>query len=94
MKKDYNNTNRGALFYNDRKTTDNHPDRTGTINIDGVEYWLSAWDKEGQKGPYISLSVKRKEPHHQSAGKASGGSGEPREAPDPQADDPDDDIPF
>lgn len=58
----YDDTNRGALFKNDRKEADNHPDYKGKINIDGVDYWLSAWiktDKSGAK--YMSLSPQRKD---------------------------------
>lgn len=43
-----------SLFKNDRKTTDTHPDYTGTILIEGKEYWISGWRKEGKKGVYIS----------------------------------------
>lgn len=57
----YDNTNRGVLFKNDRKETDNHPSYKGSINVDGVEYWLSAWVKEGAKGKFFSLSVSPKE---------------------------------
>ena len=41
--------NSGILFKNDRKTESKHPDYNGSITVDGVEYWLSAWIKEGQK---------------------------------------------
>lgn len=58
---EYDNTNRGALFKNDRKETDNHPDYTGTINVGGHDYWLSAWIKDGRSGKFMSLSVKQKE---------------------------------
>jgi hypothetical protein len=53
---------RGSLFANNRKEADSHPDLTGTIKIDGTEYWLSAWKQESAKGvKYLSLSVKAKE---------------------------------
>lgn len=53
--------NSGAMFVNDRKEADNHPDRRGDALIDGVEYWVSGWVKEGKKGKWLSLSFKRKD---------------------------------
>ena len=61
MSKEYDNTNRGALFKNTRREKDSHPEYNGTINVDGVDYWLSAWVKDGQKGKFFSLSVKAKD---------------------------------
>jgi hypothetical protein len=58
MSQQYDNTNRGVLFKNDRKESDNHPDYTGKIDVDGDEYWLSAWIKTGKKGKFMSLSIK------------------------------------
>ena len=59
----YDNNNRGAVWKNDRKTTDKHPDFNGAITIDGKEYWLSAWrgDKQNPKSPVLSFSVQPKE---------------------------------
>lgn len=48
----------GALFVNDRKEADNHPDRTGYVIIGGVEYRLSGWLKNSQRGQFLSLAVK------------------------------------
>lgn len=53
--------NTGSLFKNDRREKDSHPHATGSATIDGVEYWVSAWTKEGQKGRWQSLSFQRKE---------------------------------
>lgn len=54
--------NSGAIFKNDRREKDTHPDRTGTAMIDGVEYWVSGWLKEDRGGnPFLSLAFKRKE---------------------------------
>ncbi len=60
---DYDNTNRGVLFVNDRKEPgSNKPDRTGTLNVDGVEYFLDGWIKKSQSGvSFLSVSVKRKD---------------------------------
>lgn len=63
MSKQYDETNRGILSRNDRKEQPTHPDMKGTINVDGVEYWLSGWTqtrKDGS-GKFLSLSVKRKD---------------------------------
>lgn len=57
----YDNTNRGAIFKNDRKEKDKHPDYKGSVNADGVEYWVSAWIKEGKKGKFFSLSLTQKQ---------------------------------
>jgi hypothetical protein len=54
----YDNTNRGVLFTNNKKTKENSPDRTGTINIEGKEYKLAGWLKTSSKGAaFLSLSV-------------------------------------
>jgi uncharacterized protein (DUF736 family) len=59
---DYDNTNSGALFANADRKTDKHPNARGTLNVDGVEYWISAWTKTSKKGDkYQSLSVQRKD---------------------------------
>ena len=60
----YDNTNRGSIWKNDKKQTENHPDFTGSLDVDGVEYWVSAWKrKEGAnpKAPPLSFSIKRKD---------------------------------
>lgn len=51
----------GSLFKNENKTSDNHPNARGELMIDGVLYEVAAWTKQGSKGPFQSLSVKRKE---------------------------------
>ena len=60
----YDNKNRGSIWKNEKKEQDTHPDFTGTLNVEGVEYWVSAWKrKEGAspKAPALSFSVKPKE---------------------------------
>ena len=53
--------NSGVLFKNDKREKDTHPNATGQATIDGVEYWVSAWTKEGKNGKFQSLAFKRKE---------------------------------
>ncbi len=49
--------NSGVLFKNDKKDTEKHPDYKGNIMVDGQEYWLSAWIKEGKTGKFMGLAV-------------------------------------
>ena len=53
--------NTGSLFKNDRREKDTHPNATGTALIGGVEYWVSAWTKEGKNGKFQSLAFRKKE---------------------------------
>ena len=84
MSNTYDNTNKGILGRNDRKTLDTHPDHTGSINIDGKDYWLSGWIKERKdgSGKFFSLTAKPKDGASATA------------APRPAPADLDDDIPF
>lgn len=59
--KQFDNTNRGILFENDRKRGDKDPDYKGSINVDGREYWLSGWEKDTKRGPALSLSIQPKQ---------------------------------
>lgn len=51
----------GSLFKNDKREKDTHPNMQGTCLINGSEYYISAWTKEGAKGKWISLAFKRKD---------------------------------
>jgi hypothetical protein len=53
--------NSGVLFTNDKKETDKHPHYKGNITVDGKDYWLSAWVKEGKSGKFMGLAVSPKE---------------------------------
>ena len=50
--------NSGALFTNDKREKETHPHYQGKATINGVEYYVSAWVKEGAKGKFQSLSFK------------------------------------
>lgn len=76
--------NGGILFKNDRKEKDTHPDMKGFLDVGGVEYEIAAWSRTGQKGKFLSLSVKPKQER-----------AEPRRpAERPRAEVDDDDLPF
>jgi hypothetical protein len=53
--------NSGSVWVNDRKTADNHPDRTGSAKINGEDFWVHGWLKKTKDGkPYLSLAFKKK----------------------------------
>jgi hypothetical protein len=64
MVEKFDDTNRGVLFNErDRKATEKDRDYSGKINIEGREFWLSAWIKTSKKGTkFLSLSAKAMEP--------------------------------
>lgn len=54
--------NSGSVFPNEKKEKDSHPDWQGSCVIDGVEYWVSEWNKVAESGrKWKSLAFKRKE---------------------------------
>lgn len=89
----YDNTNKGALFKNDRQTNDRQPNLKGFMNVDGVEYWVSGWTKTVQNGPragekMVSFTFEPKEDNPPAQPSSQQGN-----QPEP-IDDFDDDIPF
>jgi hypothetical protein len=78
----YDNTNSGALFRNNDKEKENDRDYSGTLDVDGVEYWLSGWVRTSKKSGAKFLSLKVKPKNAQAKKSAAG------------ADDFDDDAPF
>lgn len=52
--------NSGTLSRNTKKVTFQQPDHRGQAIIGGVEYWISAWVKEGEFGRFFSLAFQPK----------------------------------
>lgn len=90
----YDNNNSGMLARNERKQKDTHPDYSGSCEVDGVEYWISAWINTGKAGgkmegkKYFSIKFNRKD-----AARSTGSAPSRRES-SAGFDDMDDDIPF
>lgn len=102
MTKQWDNNNTGVLFLNDKQGNDKRPDWRGSIEVAGVNYWISGWNKESRDGDQlISLKVEQKQPRD-----AGGAKGPPARTSVPRGDqratderaqsaaDYDDDIPF
>lgn len=59
----YDNTNQGAIWKNKKKEKQTHPDFTGQINVNGVEYWLNGWLRGAdakQDAPAMKFTVRPK----------------------------------
>ena len=88
----YDNTNRGALWKNPDKDTEKHPDFKGSLNVNGVEFWVAGWKrKEGANpsAPALSFKIEEKEQRNQTP------PGAPQPAQQPVPDEIfNDDIPF
>ena len=53
--------NSGVLFKSDKRDNERAPHYKGNITVDGKDYWLSAWIKDGKSGKFMGLAVSPKE---------------------------------
>jgi len=64
--------NTGAIFKNDKKTSENHPDYKGKVNVNGEVMEVALWLKESKSGlkyfscafsePYVKPTENTKQP--------------------------------
>ena len=81
--------NTGSLFQNKEKRSENFPDYSGSLNIDGRDWWISGWKKTSKDGKtFLSLSIKPKD------GTASRPEPERKQEFGGGSPDLDDDVPF
>jgi hypothetical protein len=68
----YDDRDRGALFRNSKKESDNQPDYTGSLNVNGSDFWISGWINTSKAGSkYMSLAIRSKDaPTDRKSGKA------------------------
>ena len=59
---EYDNNNSGVLFRNAKKENEKQPDYTGSVDIEGTEYWLSGWKRtaKGSGNTFISIKLQDK----------------------------------
>ena len=59
---EYDNTNKGSLFKNNKEGNEKRPDYKGSLNVGGVDYYVSSWiqtaKSSGEK--YMSLKIEPK----------------------------------
>ena len=94
---DFDRTNRGSIWKNEKKTTDGHPDFTGSYTSEsGIEFWVSAWkrkDGANPKAPALTFSMKPKDATKRADPISSGRHLPPKKSIIPD-DDMDEEIPF
>ena len=59
---EYDNRNTFTLFVNDKKGNEKAPDRSGTLNVDGVEYYIDGWIRKGKSGHSSPARLSRSAP--------------------------------
>jgi hypothetical protein len=60
----FDNRNRGAIWRNKNKESAEQPDLTGKLDVEGREFWVSAWKrKEGASAtsPALTFRIKPNE---------------------------------
>jgi hypothetical protein len=62
MSTQFDNTNSGAIFKNDKKT-EMQPDYKGKINVDGKDKEIALWIKTSKDGSKTFFSAKISEPY-------------------------------
>jgi hypothetical protein len=53
----YDNTNSGVLFKNDKKGNEKAPDYKGKVNVNGKDLEIAGWIREGKTGQFLSIKV-------------------------------------
>lgn len=53
----FNDLNTGILGSNSFKKAENHPDVRGRINVEGIWYWVSGWNKKAGNTEFTSLAL-------------------------------------
>jgi hypothetical protein len=44
-------TNRGAIWKNEKRAKETDADFTGSLDIDGKQYWVNAWKRSPDAAP-------------------------------------------
>jgi len=57
----------GILFPNDRKSTEKQPDLKGSVTVNGQEFYVSGWKKQGARGEFVSLALTPKSEQREAA---------------------------
>lgn len=91
----YDNTNRGSIWKNKKKREGKQDaDFTGSLNVNGVEYWVNAWKRKedaSADAPALSFSIRPKDDQGQQPARQAPAT---HRAVQSRNADMDDEIPF
>ena len=100
----YDNTNSGIMYRVDDRKSERHPEFTGSVNVNGEDFWLSGWVNDGKPGgkmegkKYFSIKLSPKEQNVRgnvgTSGQITPESYAAKSGPKPIGFDQFDDIPF
>jgi hypothetical protein len=65
---EYDDTNTGVLFINDKEGNDKRPDYKGHINVEGAKFEVAAWKRVGKNSGREFLSLKIQDPEDRPQG--------------------------
>ena len=92
---EYDNTNKGAIWKNDDKRGERSPDFKGKLDVEGVEYIVTAWKRKPDAkptAPSLRFSIIRKDELENMDAQTQGS--QDRQGTLEVDDEFDDDIPF
>lgn len=95
MSESYDNTNRGALFKNNKQTSERSPTMTGPVNVEGKKFRLAAWTKVSKAGnEYLSLELEPEEVRKEEPDDSNTSNSPPVAPTEDEPEDINDEIPF
>lgn len=67
------NENSGIVFFNDKDGNEKRPDLSGNINVEGNQFRISLWLKQGKNGEFYSVAIQESTDEPQQFATAKGG---------------------
>ena len=81
---EYSDENTITVNRNDKGDNEKRPDFRAKINVDGVVYWGSLWQRDGANGPFLSGPVEKADDKYQPSGGGSEAKADDKPAGDQQ----------
>lgn len=78
----FDNRNTGIIKRNDKGDNPQRPDYKGSVDVEGVQYWVAGWVRKRKEDgtPFLSIKLDRKEQQALPQQPAPAKDGAPQEA--------------